>query len=371
MPVVNRRAIRRIGDYFDALLARLSWSAVKLDLYGLKFFYNHVLNKPWVDVKLIQPPRTQRIPDILSVEEVQKLVMATNKVSYRVFFFTLYSLGLRLGEGLRLAVGDIDAQRMRVHIRNAKGNKDRLVPLPVNTLAVLRRFWSLHQHPAFLFPSRKRGLKNAHLATMPMDRGGVQVAMKAVVQGLGLKKKISCHSLRHSYATHLLEAGVDIIELHSILGACQYSDHGTVHAFDHRYRIPCRYPYQSPDSRFQHYLGDANMIHLSSIIKQFESDFLSLYGAQLLASQRKALAAMKDCRSSHSPMLRAHCPDCDHVTSIPHSCGHRSCPHCQAHESQQWIARQCHKQLPGNYFMITFTLPKELRPLAWSHQRVI
>ena len=101
--------------------------------------------------------------------------MATDKLSYRVFFFTLYSMGLRLGEGLRLEIADIDADRQWVHIRNAKGNKDRLVPLPDATLQLLRQFWSLHRHPRFLFPSRKRGLKNAHLATMPMDRGGAQV----------------------------------------------------------------------------------------------------------------------------------------------------------------------------------------------------
>jgi len=199
------RAIRRIGeyfsyhldsltqdqllDYFHDLLERLSWSAVKLDLYGLKFFYTHVLNKPWSDVQLIKPPKAVRIPDIVTVEEAQHLFMTTHRLSYRVFFFTLYSMGLRLGEGLALEVGDIDADRMRVHIRDAKGNKDRLVPLPVNTLKVLRQFWALHQHPRFLFPSRKRGLKNAHLATTPMDRGGVQVAMVAVVRSLKLKKR--------------------------------------------------------------------------------------------------------------------------------------------------------------------------------------
>jgi integrase len=199
------RAIRRIGDYFDgeledlshdqlldyfhALLERLSWSAVKLDLYGLKFFYAHVLNKPWVNLPMIKPPRSTRIPDIVTVDEAQRLFLATRKLSYRVFFFTLYSLGLRLGEGLRLQVGDIDANRMRVHIRNAKGNKDRLVPLPVNTLTVLRRFWRLHQHPTWLFPNRKRGLKSAHLAQSPLDRGGVQVTMAAVVRALGLKKR--------------------------------------------------------------------------------------------------------------------------------------------------------------------------------------
>jgi len=199
------RGVRRIGDYFDyqidnldqnqlldyfhSLLERLSWSAVKLDLYGLKFFYTHVLNKAWTDLKLIQPPRVKHIPDIISVEEAQKLFMATNRVSYRVFFFTLYSMGLRLGEGLRLEVGDIDAVRHRVHIRHAKGNKDRFVPLPNTTLQLLRCFWSLHRHPQFLFPSRKRGLKKAHLATIPMDRGGVQLAMTTVVRDINLKKR--------------------------------------------------------------------------------------------------------------------------------------------------------------------------------------
>ncbi len=176
-------------DYFHDLLGRLSWSAVKLDLYGLKFFYTHVLNRSWVEIPMIKPPRSTRIPDIISVDEAQQLFLATRRLSYRVFFFTLYSLGLRLGEGLRLEVGDIDATRMRVHIRNAKGNKDRLVPLPLKTLLVLRRFWSVHKHPIFLFPNRKRGLKFAHLAESPLDRGGIQVTMKAVVEEIGLKKR--------------------------------------------------------------------------------------------------------------------------------------------------------------------------------------
>jgi integrase/recombinase XerD len=199
------RAIRRIGRYFDGhlddlsqdqlldyfhdLLQTHSWSAVKLDLYGLKFFYTHVLVKPWVDIPVIKPPRTTRIPDIVTVNEARQLFLSTRKLSYRVFFFTLYSMGLRLGEGLRLQVGDMDAGRQRVHIRNAKGNKDRFVPLPLNTLQVLRRFWHLHQHPTLIFPNRKRGLKLAYLAESSLDRGGVQVTMAAVVKDMGLKKR--------------------------------------------------------------------------------------------------------------------------------------------------------------------------------------
>jgi hypothetical protein len=113
------------------------------------------------------------------------------------------------------------------------------------------------------------------------------------------------------------------------------------------------------------------MIRLASIIKRFERVFISTYGSSFLPSQRKALGAMKNCRSSLSPLMKTCCSECDHIGYIPHSCGHRSCPHCQNHESQAWIDRQNQKRLPVNYFMITFTLPKELRSLAFLHQRVI
>jgi len=212
------RAIRRIGDhfqgdldsldqeqlidYFHDLLNRLSWSAVKLDLYGLKFFYTHVLHKPWVDVPMIRPPRCTRIPDIVTVAEAQQLFMSTRKLSYRVFYFTIYSMGLRLGEGLNLEVGDIDATRMRVHIRNAKGNKDRLVPLPVSTLQVLRKFWALHRHPKFMFPNRTRNLKGAYLAESPLDRGGVQKTIGLVTEEMGLKKRFPV--IRSAIVTRLI-----------------------------------------------------------------------------------------------------------------------------------------------------------------------
>ena len=199
------RAIRRIGkyfeyriedlseqqltDYFTDLLDSHSWSAVKLDLYGLRFFYAHVLHKPWVSVDLIKPPKAQRLPDILTVDEAKDLFVATRTLSYRVFYFTAYSLGLRLGEGLRLQVGDIDAARQRVHIRDAKGNKDRFVPLPERTLDLLRRFWQVHRNPVLLFPNRHGGLKGARSATTPLDRGGVQNTLRKVVAACGIKKR--------------------------------------------------------------------------------------------------------------------------------------------------------------------------------------
>lgn len=200
------RAIRRIGaafdynikaltedqllDYFSALLRSHSFSTVKLDLYGLKFFYHHTLKRNWHDIPLIKSPRVKILPDVLSVEELGRLFSRTRVLSYRLFFYTAYSLGLRLGETLSLEVGDIDANKMQVHIRKGKGGKDRLVPLPVATLKVLRQFWMIHRHPRFLFPNRKKSLAEVALVTRPLDRGGVQKAMVELVKDCGFKKRL-------------------------------------------------------------------------------------------------------------------------------------------------------------------------------------
>jgi site-specific recombinase XerD len=198
------RGIRRMGEYFDHriddlseaqltdyfsdLIASHSWSAVKLALYGYKFYVTHVLRKPWSVPNLIKPPTAQRLPDIVTVDEAQRLFGATRILSYRVFFFTLYSLGLRLGEGLALTVADIDPQRRRVHVRDAKGNKDRFVPLSEATLSVLRRFWQTHRNQSLLFPGRRGGLQAAATATTTLDRGSIQAALRRVAGEIGLKK---------------------------------------------------------------------------------------------------------------------------------------------------------------------------------------
>jgi integrase/recombinase XerD len=200
------RAIRRVGDrfdkqidnlseaqltdYFTELVASHSWSTVKLDLYGLQFYYAHVLRKPWVAPGLIKPPKSQRLPDIVTVTEAQRIFAATRVLSYRVFFFTLYSLGLRLGEGLRLQVGDVDGVRQRVHIRDAKGNRDRFVPLAQASLQVLRRFWRIHRNPVLLFPERHHGLQAAASTTTALNAEGVQRALARVIDHCGLKKRL-------------------------------------------------------------------------------------------------------------------------------------------------------------------------------------
>ena len=113
------------------------------------------------------------------------------------------------------------------------------------------------------------------------------------------------------------------------------------------------------------------MILLSSIINKFEGRFFDRYKAAILPSYRKALWVMKRCRKEHGPHMLARCTNdnCGKLMVIPHSCGHRSCPHCQNHEGWQWIENQLNKQLPAEYYLLTFTLPKQLRKLAWMNQK--
>lgn len=113
------------------------------------------------------------------------------------------------------------------------------------------------------------------------------------------------------------------------------------------------------------------MIRLATVIDTFEAEFLAAYGQRMHAGQRQALTAMKRCRTQSARKMQIQCDGCAHQALVPHSCGHRLCPHCQHHESEQWLERQLARQVPANYFLLTFTLPAELRPLCWSHQRLV
>ena len=199
------RAVRRVKGYFDCSPGKLkpeqlenyfadlveshSWSTVKVDRLGLQHFWKYVLKRDWNWVDIVKPPQVKTIPDILTLTEIERLIGATRKLRYRIFLLTTYSMGLRLGEALALQVGDIDAERKRIHIRRGKGHKDRLVALPDLTLMGLRELWSRHRHPKLIFPNATGSPKRIQQASTHMDRGGTQKAMKIVVAECGIKKK--------------------------------------------------------------------------------------------------------------------------------------------------------------------------------------
>ena len=193
-------------------------ASLKIAFCGIKFFYTHTAPRDWKTLERIRVPHHKTLPDVLTTDEVRRLIDVVRTPHNKAYFWTVYSLGLRLNEGLHLQIGDIDSQRMLVHVHRGKGAKDRYVPLPATTLAVLREYWATHRNPAWLFPATGRDGKQAATATRPMNKSSVQGAMRRVVQELKLRKAVHVHTLRHSYATHLLEAGVNLRLIQQYLG---------------------------------------------------------------------------------------------------------------------------------------------------------
>jgi integrase/recombinase XerD len=222
---VYSRAVRRIAafydrcpdrltqedlkEYFGALVQSHSWSTVKVDRNGLQFFYKHILNRDWVWVDIVKPPQKKVLPDILTRPEIERLINGARELRYQTFILTAYSMGLRLGEVLGLQPGDIDSARMKVHVRQGKGRKDRFVTLPNASLLALRKYWVTHRNPEWLFPAGKNP-EDRRVAKRVMDRGGLQNAFKVIVKSCGIRKAITPHSLRHCYGAHLMEAGVNL-----------------------------------------------------------------------------------------------------------------------------------------------------------------
>lgn len=213
----DRLTLDHLKDYFTALVKSHSWSTVKIDRNGLQFFYKYVLNKQWVWVDIVKPPQKKVLPDILTVKEIERVINGTRELRYQTFILTAYSMGLRLGETLNLKVGDIDSERMKVHIRQGKGRKDRFVILPKKTLLALRKYWASHRHPNLIFPAGKSPDLRSR-AKDSMDRGGLQKSFKVIVNSNGIRKRVTIHSLRHCYGAHLVETGLNLRSIQHEMG---------------------------------------------------------------------------------------------------------------------------------------------------------
>ena len=211
---------QELQDYFLHRKNVDKWSAATMRICysGIKFFFVNVLKRQWHTLKLVHAKREKRLPTVLSNDTVRRILSTVNTPQNKAYLTTVYSCGLRLNEGLNLQVSDIDSERMRIHVHRGKGAKDRYVPLPESTLQILRSYWKLHRNPLWIFPRLGRSGKEGPTATNPMAKASVQGALRRVLKQLKIKKRVSVHTMRHSYATHLLEAGVNIRRIQQYLG---------------------------------------------------------------------------------------------------------------------------------------------------------
>jgi integrase/recombinase XerD len=197
-------------------LARSTCTAA---LCGIKFLFEYTLGQTWPMMDRIRPKREYKQPVILSREEVADILSRVRAPHYRACLSTIYACGLRISEGTSLQVSHIDSARRQLHIRLAKNHKDRRVPLPEQTLLQLRGFWVTHRHPVWIFPKRNQGGGGVLAeAVGPMSTKWVWVAFKEALQASGIHKEATVHTLRHSWATHLLEAGINLRLIQQWLG---------------------------------------------------------------------------------------------------------------------------------------------------------
>jgi len=207
-----------------------SRNTMTVAICGIRFFYEQTLNRNWAIFGIVRPAPEKKLPVILSLAEVRQILGRVRLPRYKVCLTTIYSCGLRLQEGTGLRVADIDSARMMIHVRHGKGAKDRYVPLPERTLQLLRQYWATHRNPLLLFPSPGHGEVPLATSTEPMHKSSLQEAFHAALKESGNHKRASVHRLRHSWATHLLEAGVNLRLIQEWLG---HSSPATTSVYTH------------------------------------------------------------------------------------------------------------------------------------------
>lgn len=190
---------------------KVSWSAFNVDMCALRFFYREVLEREEVIPRLSFMRKEKRLPIVPSPEEVCRFLDAIENDHYRMLLSVAYGCGLRLQEATRLEIGDIDSQRMVIHVRKGKGKKDRYVNLSPVLLEVLRAYWRKYKPRRLLFPAPDDPAK-------PLNPTTIQKLCKRTCEKAGLAKKLTPHSLRHAFATHLLENGTELCVVQALLG---------------------------------------------------------------------------------------------------------------------------------------------------------
>jgi integrase/recombinase XerD len=185
-------------------------STATVALCAIKFLFEHPLRQPWPTLDLLRPRPAHKLPVLLSVDEVWQILAQIILPSYRACLSTIYTCGLRVHEGAHLTIAEIDSARMQLHIQASKGAKDRYVPLPPRTLTMLRAHWLTHRNPIWLVPGAGPAGDAYHSATVPVSDRSVQRAFHAALEAAGVTKLATVHTLGHSWATHLLESGVNL-----------------------------------------------------------------------------------------------------------------------------------------------------------------
>ncbi|MFC1833496.1 tyrosine-type recombinase/integrase [Thermodesulfobacteriota bacterium] len=357
------------------------YTVQKMYVAAIRFLYSVTLNRPEEVERIPFSKIPNTLPDVLSHDEVLALFEAVRSIKYRAIIATAYATGMRISEVCRLRCrGDIDSERMLIHIRSAKGQKDRDVMLSERLLILLKEYWRASRPQGiYLFPGK--------IPDKPISAASVYRVFNSAVQDAGLTKDTTFHCLRHSFATHLLEEGTGLRVIQALLG------HASI-------RTTCRYtrvssdligrtrsPLDSIDISSKQDLSRASAMHPNTALAHVResvrphlevADIFRTHGDHyrkkhsLTADQRKAMRNIENCRTA---ALGGHVDLCDngcgYMRISCNSCRNRNCPKCQSLQSAKWLDNQLKRMLPTTYFHVVITFSHHLNLLILQNQRIL
>jgi site-specific recombinase XerD len=354
---------------------------------GVRFLFRVTLRRHDLAAEVWHIKEPQKLPPVLSPEEVKRVLTMATSLKARTMLSLAYGCGLRASEVVRLRAGDIDSEQMIIRIVQSKGRKDRHVMLPAEVLDLLRQWWKARltaynaggapEH-RWLFPGRS---DHQPLTTRQFSR-----LFKEAARAAGLRKTVSLHSLRHSFATHLLERGTDIRLIQALLGhdkletTARYSRVATgmiakiespLDGLSAPRRRRARRDREEPPAPCA--AGQRPALEVADILRDHGPAWREANRGHVSLDQLKVMSAIERCRTAALGGHVARCENaaCGHTEIAYNSCRNRHCPKCQGAASRRWLADRKAELLPVPYFHVVYTLPSELRDIAYQNKRVI
>src|SRR5438105_221777 len=358
----HRRSPDKLGgehvrDFHLHLVSRgLVANSIAVKMAALRFFYGTTLRRPDIAAEIPTPRRPDRLPTVLARAEVERLLKAVGDLKLRTALMTIYSAGLRISEAMRLTAQDIDSARMVICVRQGKGRKDRYTVLSGQLLGILRDYWRATRPSHWLFPGRN--------PARPMTKRALQLACRRAAEAAGLSKSVTVHTLRHSFATHLLEQGVDIRVIQDLLG----HRHIKTTAGYARVAVDLIRQVQSPLEHLNLAAMSRPKLEVADVFRRHGAAWRAANKAHLSLAQRRVMTAIEVCRTAALGGHVERCEDCGHTRIAYNSCRNRHCPKCQWPAAQAWMAAREAELLPVPYFHVVFTLPAALGAIAYQNK---
>ena len=328
--------------------------ATTLNLYNsaIRFFYRNVLHILWDDITVPRMILEHNLPTVLTVDEIDRLLEAVDDIKYKAMFATMYSSGMRVSEVIHLHYDDISRSNMQIHVRDTKNRMDRYTILSKRCLDILTQYWFEKGRPrGILFPNKFTG---NYLTVSTLEQ-----VMRRAVSAAELPKKATPHCLRHSFATHLMEQGVERQNIQALLG---HRDPKSTEVYLH----------VSNKSRVR-LTGKKALIMNKPTVQDI---FLHFYPAYLekhspSAEQAKVSRNIMNCKTGAYGANVSVCEDCGAVQIHYNSCRNRCCPMCQAVPKEMWMDARREDVLDAPYFHLVFTVPDILNPIIYNNQKLL